>query len=188
MITKLKNIEFVFENCDVLTIDGKYIGYFLVDDLKTKFARMACNCIGKMEKANIIAIEIHKDANKERYEFGQSQIDEFKQMAFDRFKGNDITSIEFELEEQYVDDGQTPHIEHYSYYVDWVGDNDYVNEAQSTYISNDGHLYLVIAENKSIEDFFNLKEINDSEYIDYCFDMCDVGDKYSNPDRYNSED
>lgn len=32
---KLKKITLVFENCDAVTIDGKYIGYFLVDDICT---------------------------------------------------------------------------------------------------------------------------------------------------------
>ena len=36
MITKPKEITFVFENCDSIVIDGKYIGEFLVDDLHTR--------------------------------------------------------------------------------------------------------------------------------------------------------
>ena len=42
---KLKNIVFNFENCDSITIKGKYIGDFLVDDIKTNFKRIASNAI-----------------------------------------------------------------------------------------------------------------------------------------------
>ena len=101
---KLTYIEFVFENCDSIKIEGKYIGDFLVDDLKTSMQRIACNSIEKIDTANTVAIEIHKDANKERYQFGQSHIETFKEMTFDRFKAyGDITSIQFELEEDYVE-------------------------------------------------------------------------------------
>lgn len=187
MITKLKNITFIFENCDSITIDGKYVGYFLVDDLKTSFERIACNCISKTENAGTFAIEIHKDANKERYQFNMTNCKDVKQMTFNRFLCSDITAIQFILEEDYVEDNKIPRADEYSYYVCWTGDSDYYNESQVNYISNDGHLYMTIAKGKSTEDFFNLEEINDSEHIDFHFDMLDTGDKYSNPKRYDEQ-
>ena len=42
---KLKNITLVFENCDSITIDGKYVGEFIVDDIHTSIERIACNAI-----------------------------------------------------------------------------------------------------------------------------------------------
>ncbi len=186
---KLKQITLVFENCDAITIDGKYVGQFLVDNLHTSFERIACNSIEKIDVVNTFVIEIHKDANKERYQFDQTQIEDFKQMAFDRLKlYKDITSIEFDLEESYVEDGQVPCIEHYDYYINWVGDSEYSNEAQTNYLSKDGNFYIVIAENKSIEDFFDLEKINDSESMDFHFSMCDIGDEYGSPDRYKTEE
>lgn len=186
---KLKYLELVFENVDIIRIEGKYIGDFLVDDLKTSIKRMGCNSIDKIDVANTVAIEIHKDANKERYQFGQTQWEDFKQMTFDRIKNcSDITGIQFELEEDYVEEGQVPCVEYYCYYVDWTGDSEYTNEAQKTYLSKDGNLYIVIADKKEISDFFDLEEIEDKEYMDFHFDMCDVGDEYSNPDRYKNEE
>lgn len=185
---KLKKITFVFENCDCITIDGKYVGRFLVDDLHTEFRRVACNSIEKIETVNTFAIEIHKDANKERYQFDQEQIEDFKQTTFDRLKAfNDIVSIDFELEENYVEEGQVPCIEYYAYYVNWVGESEYSNEAQTYYISSDGNFYMVVADGKTIEDFFDMEEINDSESMDFYFFMCDIGDKYNDPDRYKNE-
>lgn len=184
---KLKNITLIFENCDYITIDGKYIGSLLVDDLHTCFRRIACNAIEKVETTNTFAIEIHRDANKDRYQFGQSDIPYFKQKTFDRIEEyDDITSIAFELVEAYVEDGEIPRVEHYEYYVDWVGESEYENEAQTSYISSDGNMYLVIAKDKEIEDLFDMEEINDSKSMDFHFSMCDVGDEYSNPDRYKN--
>lgn len=173
MVTKLKNITFTFENCDRITIDGKYVGDFLVDDLKTYFVRVASNCISKNKVANTFAIEIHKDANKERHQFNQIQLEVYKQMTFDRFKCRDITSIEFELEERYVEEDEIPCVEHYDYWVDWVGESEYENNAQTNYINKEGNLYIVIAKDKGIEDFFDMDEINDEEWTNFKFSMYD---------------
>ena len=169
---KLKSITFTFENCDMITIDGKYIGNFLVDEIKTSIQRVACNAIMKMDIAKVIAIEIHKDANKSTHAFGR------KRMTFDRFlEYDDITSIEFELAEQYVDEGQEPITEHYDYFVNWVGDSDMENDAQHSYVSKDNNLYIVISDGKNVEDYFDFEMIDDSEYMDFQFEMYDVGDE-----------
>lgn len=171
MITKLKEVTFVFENCDSITIDGKYIGEFLVDDLHTRFMRTASNCIGKMETVDTFAIEIHKDANKERFAFNQDDWEDYKEMVFDRIAYNDITQINFVLEEQYVEEGKIPCMESQHYTVSWIGDDEYINEAQTTYASKCGNLYVVISKDKGIEDFFDFDEIDDSEEIDFKFKM-----------------
>ncbi len=185
---KIKNLTLTFENRDSVTIDGKYIGDFLVDDLHTYFRRIACNSIDKISHADIIAIEIHKDANKDRYQFDQTDCPDWKQKTFDRIADyNDITSIEFEMEENNVEEDAMPKIECYQYYVDWIGDSEYENDAQTSYISSDGNMYLVIAKNKSIKDFFDMESINNAEEMDFHFNMCDVGNKYGNSDRHKQE-
>lgn len=166
---KLKNITFTFENCDMITIDGKYVGDFLVDEIKTSFQRIACNSIMKMDIAKVFAIEIHKDANKESYAFG---CEEWKQMTFDRFLSyNDITFIEFTL-----DDGNG-NCTDYEYYINWVGNSDMENEAQHSYESKDNNLYIVISDGENIENYFDMETINDSKYMDFQFKMYDVGDE-----------
>lgn len=186
---KLKNVTLVFENCDSIMIDGKYIGEFLVDDIHTSIERIACNAIERIDSADTFAIEIHKDANKERFQFDQTHIEDFKQMTFDRLRGyRDITSIQIELIEDYVEEGQVPKEEYYDYYVKWTGESDYTNESQVNYVSDCGNFYIVIAEGKKIEDFFDMEEINDESSMDFHFSMCNVGDKYGNPDRYKSKE
>lgn len=172
---KLKYITFIFENCDSITIDGKYVGDFIVDDIQTSIQRIASNAINKIDTANIFAIEIHKDANKERYQHDQIQIENFKQMTFDRFTSwQDVTSIEFELEDSYEEEER---LEHYDYCLNWFGDDKNLN--QKVYISKCGNLYLVVADSTSKKfcDFFDGEMIDDKEYMDFHFDMCDVGDK-----------
>lgn len=185
---KLRNITFIFENCDSITIDGKYVGHFLVDDIKTSIERIACNAIDRMDVCHTFAIEIHKDANKERYAFDQTHIERFKEMTFDRFKEyGDITHIQFELYDAYAEEGEEVRVEHYDYYIHWTGKSEYTNESQKVYISNSGSLYIAIGE-KPFEDYFDMEFINDETSVDFHFDMLDVGDEYSNPDRYNNEE
>ena len=175
---KLKNITFNLENCDAITVEGKYIGNFLVDDIRTRFQRTACNSIDKINTAHTIAIEIHKDANKERYAFDQTHIERFKETVFGRLvQWHDITNIEFTLESDWYCEEQSS--EKYSYYVNWTGDSETSNGAQVGYISSCGHLYIVITKDKNIEDFFDFEEINDEKLVDFGFKMCDVGDKYN---------
>lgn len=164
---KLNSITFTFENCDMVTIDGKYIGDFLVDEIKTSIQRVACNAIIEMNIAKVIAIEIHKDANKERSSFDFWDCNDDKHMIFDRFlEYDDITRVEFTLDDT-----------NYSYYVDWVCDSDMENEAQHSYVSKNNNLYIVISDGKNVEDYFDFEMIDDSEYMDFQFEMYDVGDE-----------
>lgn len=187
-MTNLKSITFTFENCDMITIDGKYIGDFLVDEIKTSFKRIACNAIMKFDTAHIIAIEIHKDANKERDSFDFWDCHDFcKHMIFDRFlEWADITHIDFTLENS--EDIETE----YSYTVNWVGDSDMVNDAQHGFVSESGNLYIVISDGNNIEDYFDIEMINDSEYMSFKFEMYDIGDDNfmgDNDDNvYNDDD
>lgn len=177
---KLKEITFVLENCDLITIDGKYIGNFVVEDIRTSIQRIACNSIDKMDVAHTLAIEIHKDADKTHYAFGFGTEDYYKESVFDRIISyDDITSIQFELVDEYVEGNQEPTVEHYNYFVDWTGESNQENNAQKSYISKVGNLYVVIADGKNIEDFFVKEDIDDNEYMDFVFSMCGIGDKYS---------
>ena len=95
---KLQKLALVLENCDVIEIDGKYIGGIVVDNIHTSIRRIASNSIKEINECREFAVEIHRDANKERYQFDQTQIEDFKQMTFDRIAGSaDITHIELDF-------------------------------------------------------------------------------------------
>lgn len=60
-----------------------------------------------------------------------------------------------------------------------LGESNQENDAQKSYISKVGNLYVVIADGKNIEDFFVKEDIDDNEYMDFVFSMYGIGDKYS---------
>lgn len=185
---RLSYITFTFENCDQITIDGKYVGDFLVDDIKTSIERVASNSINRIDTANVFSIEIHKGANKDRHPFNQTDLEGYKEKTFNKLIDyDDITGIDFELVDDYVKDDQKPRVEHYSYYVNWVGNSEYENEAQSTYVSQLGHLYLTIAKDKGLVDFYNVCRINDEQVMDFHFRMLNISDESSDPDEKNGE-
>lgn len=163
----LKSITFGFENCEVLTIDGKYVCQFLVDNITKYFARIACNSIDKVEVVNTFIIEIAAGANDPYHPFGleESCGPNFK---FERLlQYNDITSIDFTLQDERTE-------ETYTYWLYWGGDSEYSNAAQYTYLSDLGNLYIVVSKDKKFEDYFDKEIINDKNSIDFDFDMCDV--------------
>ena len=109
-------------------------------------------------------------------------------MTFDRFKEYGyITHIQFELYDAYAEEGEEVRVEHYDYYIHWTGKSEYTNDSQKVYISNSGSLYIAIGE-KEIEDYFDMEFINDETSVDFHFDILGIGDEYSNPDRYNTEE
>lgn len=171
---RIKYIELTLENCEVVTIDGKYIGDFLVDDISTSISRLACNWVGKVDWAGLVAIEIHKDADKEYY-----FLDGCKRNKFSRLTTwNDITHIDICLEEDVGDDSAKSQT--YSYAIDWDDGNDGENKNQESYISDLGNLYIYInskksSDNKGIFDFFDKEEINNKDYSHFRFLMCGIG-------------
>ncbi|MEG1563767.1 MAG: hypothetical protein RR365_08580 [Bacteroides sp.] len=175
---KIDNLTLGFENCDFVTISGKYICSFLVDDIRTSFQRIACNSIEKIDVAYTFVVGIHKDADVKYNQFG---LEDFEATVFNRIcGGSDITSIEFDLIRQYEEDAPTtnePRTEHYRYLIEWSGECENKNTEQKTYISKCDSLYLVIDKNKGVEDFFDMEEINDKDTMDIVFEMCDIGDR-----------
>ena len=164
---RLKYIELTLENCEVVTIDGKYIGDFLVDDISTSISRLACNWVDKVDWAGLVAIEIHKDADKNLYP-----------PIFTRLTTwNDITHIDICLENDVEEDSATSQT--YSYAIDWDDSNDGENKNQESYISDLGNLYIYInskksSNNKGIFDFFDKEAINDKDYSHFRFLMCGI--------------
>lgn len=171
---RIKEIELVFENCEVITIPGKYIGRFYVGNIRKSLSRIAVNSTRMFETARKIVIEIHKDAEVPNRPFGTE--DENDNSTFDRIlKCNDITDIEITLEDAYGKEKE----EHYVFYTDWIGDSEYKNEGQKSKRSELGHLYILITRKNKKEGYFDKvfppEEINDKEYMDFHFKMLNIG-------------
>ena len=142
----VKKIELIFENCEVAVIDGKHVGYLLADDISEYYSVRGCNAFGHTRTCHTFRLEIHRDADgKLAYGFDDTSL--FERIS----RYDDITSVEI-----YTDDGKI------DLYVDWEGD-DYHNDNQSSCIADSGHLYLVISEKESVEDFFE-EVLEDKEY------------------------
>ena len=167
----LKEITFTFENCDWVTIDGKYVGRFCVDDIHKSIYRVGFNTIEEMDSVDFFTIEIHKNGNIEHYPFG---IKEDKEMAFERIVAyNDITSIRFELVAD-EDDDDPIKSKKFDYLITWTGDNEYENDAQKSYISDLGNLYLAISKDKTIDDLYDLQDINNANSMGVHFDLLNI--------------
>lgn len=170
---KLDYLELGFENCEIARIPGKYIGNFHVGNLETTYRRIGCNVIHKVDDCHEFAVEIHQDADMQTYTYAWEGSGEHRSL-FERIQSYpDITSIEFSI------DGEKTY-----FWTDY--DEESSNPPQKTYVSKLGHMYLVIGEKTRLNDFFDREEINDAEYMDFHFDMCDVGD--ANQRDYNISD
>lgn len=137
----IKSIEIVLENCEVIKIDGEDIGFFRMGELKKYASVSGCNSFHIYETAEETFLEIAKAANNRTYyPFNLPN----KEPIFDRLtKYQDITSIVIHGDDEDV-----------KYFVDWKGNSDYKNEAQSTAIGKNGCLYLVISKNTTATEFF----------------------------------
>lgn len=127
----IKAIEFVFDNCECVTIEAPYIGDVLIEGIKTSVRRVAVNCIGESTSCKRFEVAISKEANVEIESYGG------KIRKFSRINDwDDVTSIFLKYE-----DGSEKEIS-----VPWLGESDNENEAQSSFIDKYGNLYLTINE------------------------------------------
>lgn len=147
---KLKELELQFENCEYVTINGKYVGDFLVEDIKKSFARLAVNAINPIEECGTFMIELSDDANNIANIVSSSDWGSFRDNVFDRIEQYaDITGFRFVL----IDGDGVEH--EYSYVPVWESKdhNDIENLYQKSYISKNGFMYIVIGKDINIKDF-----------------------------------
>ena len=127
----IKAIEFVFENCECVTIEAPYIGDVLIEGIETNIRRVAVNSICESTSCKRFEVVISKEANIEIESYGEkirklSRINDW----------DDVTSIFLKYE-----DGSEKEI-----LVPWLGESDNENEAQSSFMDKYGNLYLTINE------------------------------------------
>ena len=174
----IRRLEFVLENCEIIRIDGKYIGHFYAGDIKKEIARNACNDISMNEICHSFCVEIHRDANKKYAPFGN---EEWETLAFDRLQQYaDITSVIIRLYNQYDEENKDDESKDtvYDYLIHWGGDDDYINPLQKSKVAKTGWFYLAIGEEMNLDEIFPDEEMNDEEYADHRAAMMDIGDKY----------
>ena len=141
----LDYIVLQLENCEDIKISGEDIGYILIDKIYESIFKIWSETV-LTEIIEDFAIEIHKDANvKTRSKKVFDRLSEYK----------DIVSIIISL------DGSES-----KFYLNWIDNGDYLNINQKTYESYLGNFYIVVSETKEIDDYFDLNQINDGDYMD----------------------
>lgn len=164
----IKNITFYFENCDSIMVDGHYIGDICLEDFEKKIIKNNENSIEIQNVCNYIFIEIHNSANTQNYAFNHN-LENNKYYIFDRLNQyHDVVAIEITFFDESLSENKTFKEFYITAYTDinpYIFDSGNIN--QSSYISNFGHLYLLIAPNKTIFDVINIDQINDEDYIKY---------------------
>ena len=155
-MNKVKYIKLVFENCEEVRIDERYIGYMAITDFREEIARVAMNAICKFRTADEVAIEIFSEANKPFVSFGHDT----GKTIFERIMAwNDITHINIVYE-----DGDEEYIGvNYDEGLD-EGKLGAQNILQTSELSSLGNLYLVIStDGADIDKLFDPEEINDAK-------------------------
>ena len=174
----ISKIELGLENCEVITIDGKYIGAFDVSNIQTHIRRMGCNYIGKYNSCESFAIEIHRSGNTVNKPFGIEDVGH-NESIFDRLlKYRDITSVTVYYDkknDKYEDIDTGEKADFYVPYEDEVeGALGSPNVNQKCYINSFGDLYILISKNETLEDYFDMDEIEDEDMLSFHFSMLDI--------------
>lgn len=149
------SIEFVFENCERFSIDAKYFASFYLGDIRGEFRRITHNAIVNMEIANVFYAGIFSEGNGDYDSCGKTP-----RQKFDRLLAyNDITDIILRY-----DDGTRR-----QFFTLYNGDE--VNAYQTVKRSALGNLYIVIQDEKTVDDIYPDDEINDEESISFTKEM-----------------
>ena len=149
---KVEKVEFGLENCELIVIDGKHIGNFGVGDLRKHISKHY-NSIRHTLICKNFWIMINRNADV-KYKVFDMDDEEFG--TFERLTSGDICSVRI-----VYDDGTDDY-----FCVDWVGEADYKNEAQHTYINKFGDLFIEISETGSIEKTFVGWDIDSERTMD----------------------
>lgn len=164
---EVTEIEFVFENVEFFSIDAKYIGTFLLDGITESIRRDACNSISRYKIVKKVCIEIFKEGDGEYSWLGGVE------KKFDRLRRyNDIVSVVVHYSD-HTEEG---------FYVDYSDAHDETNDYQTTRISNQGNLYIVINAKETIDDVFP-GEIDDPEYAEMRKRAFGIEDKGTRQER-----
>lgn len=163
MSKHIKEIEFVFENCEVIIFKPEELGEFHIGNIKESIDRIASNSITTSRVADDIAIEIFKKAQfKPSWMESGKDIDCFKRIS----DFHDLTHFNL----VYTDNTE----DYISVVWEDAGNNDEINAYQGEMYSDLGNFYIIISSDKTKEfkDYFDIKEINDKDAMEFKEDMC----------------
>ncbi len=159
---RIDSVWLVFENCEDVRIDAKYIGMFHVGDIRREITRVAINAICDRYVANEVAMEIFSEADGPYTVFGEYSRGDGIDTVFRRIMAwDDITEIVIE----YDDGTDETFLVNYDEGLD-EGKLGAANILQESKLSVAGNLYVVIStEGADINKAFPDDVINDKESV-----------------------
>ena len=152
---KLERVTFVLANGESVSIDKKYLGTFVLDEISESYERGISTGIFRQKWANLLICEVYKLANAKN--------------EFAHFLSNDIVKIKLETIQQNPFNRTLATTKYYTYYIDWCQEREDSNDFQETLISKEGNLYIVISKNEYLEYYFPAKEINNHKLMEEHF-------------------
>lgn len=152
---KLERVTFVLADGKSISIDAKYLGTFVLDEISESYERGISTGIFRQKWANLLICEVYKLANAKN--------------EFAHFLSNDIVKIKLETIQQNPFNRTLFTTKYYTYYVDWCQEREDSNDFQETLISKEGNLYIVISKNEYLEYYFPEKEMNDHKLMEEHF-------------------
>lgn len=173
-VSFIRSIEFVFENCEFIEFDEKYIGRFSLKNITRSIRRFAINTIEDFMDVGDVTIEIFSEGNEKYSCYGSDPAMKFERIL----QYDDITSIivhysDGSEEEFFVNYDEGEH----------EGELGAPNIFQSTMLSSLGNLYIVISSDFSVTELFD-QSINDEVLMHHTKQLYGVFDN----DPANTED
>lgn len=160
----IKYITIEFENCEWITLPITALGVCHLSNISASIDRIAMNAICKSVFAREVVLEIFFPEAESEYV--KSEFFGEKYTILQRLTSyRDITHITL----TYQDDTKETFAVDYEDEVEGQLGSD--NKNQKNYISECGNLYIIIAANKGIKDFFNIELINIKENMELKKDL-----------------
>lgn len=159
---EIKQLKLIFENCETITIDRKYIGALDIDNIKKSISRNACNSISSNLSCDSFVISINRKLPIEKlssWTIGDVLEERNPLIRIQQY--NDITGIEVIYENdtsEYI-------------FIQWGGDSDYSNEYQKVYVNDFEDVFIVIDKDNDLDYYFDMEEINNKDNINFMWSM-----------------
>lgn len=141
----LKELTFIFDNLETMTIRPDDIGIIAIDGMHRAVTRSACNAITEYLATDLVAIELFNSADGQ-YDGGCTRFTRIDTYA-------DITAIEL-----LYTNGEKRTV-----YVDYDADDDSIgapNVNQTSFFSHKHNFYVVISRQQTAYDFFDEETVN----------------------------
>ena len=155
---QINKITIVFENCESITFPAKVFYQCYLGKISTEIQRIAINAIEKMTFADEIALGIFFPEAEKLCE--KNEMFEENVKVFDRLtRYMDITYISLLYDDETEE----------TYFIPYEEESSRLgapNFNQKYWVSDCGDLYIVIAKDKDICDFFDIDVCNDNERIE----------------------